>query len=80
MTVDSAVPGDIVKICGIVKVSDADENKGRNKEKSMFLLYVFANSVENCKSQQTSDSGSEIDMEFSLKVNQSKVRHYKNDS
>ena len=73
------MPGDIVKICGIVKVSDADE-KGRNKEKSMFLLYVFANSVENCKSQQTSDSGSEIDMEFSLKVNQSKVKYYKNDN
>ncbi|CAB3979134.1 DNA helicase MCM8-like [Paramuricea clavata] len=66
--VDSAVPGDVVKICGIVKVSDAEENKSRSKEKSMFLLYIFANSVENCKeSQKASDNGSEIVTEFTLK-------------
>lgn len=68
--VDSAVPGDVVKICGIVKVSDAEENKSRSKEKSMFLLYILANSVENCKdSQKASDNGSEIVTEFTLKVN-----------
>jgi DNA replicative helicase MCM subunit Mcm2 (Cdc46/Mcm family) len=69
-TVDNAVPGDVVKICGVVKVSDADENKSRSKEKSMFLLYIFANSVENCKeSQKTADDGSDIVTEFTLKVN-----------
>lgn len=59
-----------MKICGLVKVSDAEDGKNRGKEKSMFLLYLFANSVENCKeSQKTSDNGSEIDTEFTLQVN-----------
>ncbi len=64
------MPGDVVKICGVVKVSDADENKSRSKEKSMFLLYIFANSVENCKeSQTTTDDGNEITFtEFTVKV------------
>ena len=67
------MPGDVVKISGVVKVSDADENKSRSKEKSMFLLYIFANSVENCKeSQKTSENDSEIGTEFTLKVNYNK--------
>ncbi|XP_046848188.1 DNA helicase MCM8-like [Xenia sp. Carnegie-2017] len=65
--VDSAVPGDIVKVCGIVKVADADENKGRSKEKSMFLLYILANSVEKSKDDQKISESDEIPAEFTLK-------------
>ena len=62
------MPGDIVKICGAVKVSDADENKSRSKDKAMFLLYIFANSVENCKDQVTSENESEIIAGYQVKV------------
>lgn len=67
--VDSVVPGDVVKICGMVKVCDGEENN-RSKEKSMFLLYILANSVENSKdSQSESENGNGIATEFTLKVN-----------
>ena len=64
--VDSAVPGDIVKICGVVKVVDAEESKSHNKDKCMFLLYISANSVENCKDAQK--TGNDVVTEFTLKV------------
>lgn len=65
---DSAVPGDTVKVCGIVKVADADENKGWSKEKSMFLLYILANSVEKSKDDQKISESDEIPAEFTLKA------------
>ncbi|XP_028409648.1 DNA helicase MCM8-like isoform X2 [Dendronephthya gigantea] len=65
--VDSAIPGDVVKICGMVKVCDGEENH-RNKEKSMFMLYILANSIENGKDCQTeSENSSGIATEFTLK-------------
>ena len=69
LLVDSVVPGDVVKICGTVKVSDAADNKSQQRDKSMFLLYISANSVENCKeSQKTNEGGSVMATEFNLKV------------
>uniref|UniRef100_A0A8B9J970 DNA helicase MCM8 n=1 Tax=Astyanax mexicanus TaxID=7994 RepID=A0A8B9J970_ASTMX len=69
--VDSCVPGDMVTITGIIKVSN-EEGSGRNKkDKCMFLLYINANSVSNSKGQK-SKSASEPEsqgasVEFSLK-------------
>ena len=51
-------------------MSDAEENKNRSKDKCMFLLYISANSVENCKaSQKTAETSGEMVTEFTLKVN-----------
>ncbi len=50
--VDSCVPGDVVIVTGEVKVtsSDADKSHGKyEKNKSLFLIYLWANSVENQK-------------------------------
>lgn len=69
--VDSCVPGDMVTITGIVKVTSTEEHRNKNnKDKCMFLLYLHANSVNNNKGagpssgdQQTSG----LAMEFSIK-------------
>lgn len=52
--VDAGVPGDVVTVAGIVKVMNPDlEKPGRGakqqKEKAMFVIYLDANVVENCK-------------------------------
>lgn len=59
--VDSCVPGDVVKVTGIVKVVatiDIDKLKDspapppihkKDKNKSLFLIYIDANSIENNK-------------------------------
>ncbi|XP_019371747.1 PREDICTED: DNA helicase MCM8 isoform X1 [Gavialis gangeticus] len=70
--VDSCVPGDIVTITGIVKVSNSEEGASRNKnDKCMFLLYIEANSVSNSKGQKIKKCEDETDhrafLEFSLK-------------
>ncbi|PIK54156.1 putative DNA replication licensing factor MCM8 isoform 2 [Apostichopus japonicus] len=68
--VDSCVPGDTVTVSGIVKVSNIDEGRGRNKDKCMFLLYIFANSICNLKRGKKvteSDSNSGITMDFNIK-------------
>ncbi|XP_006894297.1 PREDICTED: DNA helicase MCM8 isoform X3 [Elephantulus edwardii] len=69
--VDSCVPGDIVTVTGIVKVSNAEEGSRNKNDKCMFLLYIEANSVSNSKGHKTktSDTGSKHGamMEFSLK-------------
>ncbi|XP_041106487.1 DNA helicase MCM8 [Polyodon spathula] len=70
--VDSSVPGDMVTITGIVKVSNSEEGSGRNKnDKCMFLLYIEANSISNSKGQKvkhSEESDSQgASMEFSLK-------------
>ncbi|XP_033631713.1 DNA helicase MCM8-like [Asterias rubens] len=72
--VDDCVPGDVVTIGGVVKVSNVDEGHGRNKDKCMFLLYLHANSVQNQKRGKKASSGGEsspagtgIAMDFTLK-------------
>ncbi|XP_025104122.1 DNA helicase MCM8-like [Pomacea canaliculata] len=54
--VDSCVPGDVVTVSGIVKVNSIDEGRSKNKEKCMFLLYIFANSISNSKGCKTNGS------------------------
>ncbi|NWX40687.1 MCM8 helicase, partial [Steatornis caripensis] len=70
--VDSCVPGDMVTITGIVKVSSTEEGASKNKnDKCMFLLYIEANSVSNSKGQKSKNFDDETFqrsfMEFSLK-------------
>ncbi|XP_049635117.1 DNA helicase MCM8 [Suncus etruscus] len=69
--VDSCVPGDTVTITGVVKVSNTEEGSRNKNDKCMFLLYVEANSVSNCKGQKTKASEDSCKhgalMEFSLK-------------
>ncbi|XP_010209929.1 PREDICTED: DNA helicase MCM8 [Tinamus guttatus] len=70
--VDSCVPGDMVTITGIVKVSSAEEGASKNKnDKCVFLLYIEANSISNSKGQKIKNFDDETFqrtfMEFSLK-------------
>ncbi|XP_044516641.1 DNA helicase MCM8 isoform X3 [Gracilinanus agilis] len=69
--VDSCVPGDIVTITGIVKVSNTEDGSRNKNDKCMFLLYVEANSISNTKGQKPkiSEDGANYgtSMEFSLK-------------
>ncbi|RXN18654.1 DNA helicase MCM8 [Labeo rohita] len=68
--VDSCVPGDMVTITGVIKVSN-EEGNGRNKDKCMFLLYIQANSVSNSKGQKSKAASESEDqgpsVEFSIK-------------
>ncbi|XP_045612321.2 DNA helicase MCM8 [Procambarus clarkii] len=63
--VDSCVPGDMITITGIVKVSQSQEGRGNKGDKCMFQLYVDASSVTNCKAGN--DSASAVGIEFSIK-------------
>ncbi|XP_066964761.1 DNA helicase MCM8-like [Macrobrachium rosenbergii] len=63
--VDSCVPGDMITVTGIVKVSQLQEGSKNNRDKCMFSLYVYASSVTNCKAG--SDSASAAGIEFSIK-------------
>ncbi|XP_053568665.1 DNA helicase MCM8 [Bombina bombina] len=70
--VDSCVPGDMVTITGIVKVSNTRDGGFKNKNnKCMFLLYIEANSVSNSKGQKSKDTEDGLShgafMDFSLK-------------
>ncbi|KAJ7321481.1 DNA replication licensing factor mcm8 [Desmophyllum pertusum] len=67
--VDSCVPGDMVTITGIVKVTSAEEHRSKNnKDKCMFLLYLHANAVNNNKGGSSSgEQTSGLAMEFSIK-------------
>ncbi|NXR66561.1 MCM8 helicase, partial [Rhadina sibilatrix] len=70
--VDSCVPGDMVTVTGIVKVSSTEEGASKNKnDKCLFLLYIEANSVSNSKGQKLKNFDDETFqrsfMEFSLK-------------
>ncbi|KAL6060948.1 DNA replication licensing factor mcm8 [Balamuthia mandrillaris] len=50
--VDSCVPGDVVTLCGVVKVVSTEVERGRsnkNKQKSMYYLYIDTVGIENCK-------------------------------
>uniref|UniRef100_A0A671M3J9 DNA helicase n=1 Tax=Sinocyclocheilus anshuiensis TaxID=1608454 RepID=A0A671M3J9_9TELE len=69
--VDSCVPGDMVTITGVIKVSNEEGNGRNKKDKCMFLLYIQANSVSNSKGQKSkaaSDSeGQGPSVELSIK-------------
>ncbi|CAH2255317.1 DNA helicase MCM8 isoform X1 [Pelobates cultripes] len=70
--VDSCVPGDMVTVTGIVKVSNTRDGGYKNKNnKCMFLLYIEANSVSNSKGQKSKDTEDGVShrasMDFSLK-------------
>nr|XP_028578029.1 DNA helicase MCM8 isoform X1 [Podarcis muralis] len=70
--VDSCVPGDVITVTGIVKVSNTEEGASRNKnDKCVFLLYIEANSISNTKGQKVKDYEHGVNhqagMEFSLK-------------
>ncbi|XP_042241405.1 DNA helicase MCM8-like [Homarus americanus] len=63
--VDCCVPGDMITITGIVKVSQSQEGRGNKGDKCMFLLYIDASSMTNCKAGN--DSASAVGIEFSIK-------------
>jgi DNA helicase MCM8 len=75
--VDSCVPGDLVTVSGIVKVTNSNEagRAARQHDMCVFLLFIDANSLTNSKGHvATVDSGSSgkqssggIAMEFSVK-------------
>ncbi|KAL5007806.1 hypothetical protein ScPMuIL_016612 [Solemya velum] len=66
--VDSCMPGDVVTVSGIVKVNSVEDGRGRNKDKCLFLLYLFANSVSNTKGNKSStDSSSGVGVDFTVK-------------
>ncbi len=49
--VDTCIPGDIVVVCGTIKAMSL-ESEGRSKSqknKTLFMLYMCANSVSNFK-------------------------------
>jgi DNA helicase MCM8 len=47
--VDLVVPGDVVHVSGIVKVSSEDDGKIVNAKSSLHILYVHANSISTSK-------------------------------
>uniref|UniRef100_A0A4W4F678 DNA helicase MCM8 n=1 Tax=Electrophorus electricus TaxID=8005 RepID=A0A4W4F678_ELEEL len=69
--VDSCVPGDMVTITGVIKVSNEEGSRRNKKDKCMFLLYIEANSVSNSKGQKSKSAsepeGQGASVEFSLK-------------
>lgn len=66
--VDSSVPGDMVTVTGIVKVTAADENTTRSKDKSLYLLFIHAVSVRNNKEVHSKEEGKENgSLDFTIK-------------
>ncbi|XP_065065027.1 DNA helicase MCM8-like [Rhopilema esculentum] len=67
--VDACVPGDVAVVTGIVKLlSHEDQASRKSKEKCMFLLYIQAVSVTNCKeSKSTQRQSDEQKSDFTLK-------------
>lgn len=63
--VDSCVPGDIVTISGIMRVHNTEEST-KQKNSSMFLLYIEAVSVINNK-KSAAGGKSSVGVEFNLK-------------
>eukprot|EP00795_Rhopilema_esculentum_P003026 gene3026-1294_t len=66
---DACVPGDVAVVTGIVKLlSHEDQASRKSKEKCMFLLYIQAVSVTNCKeSKSTQRQSDEQKSDFTLK-------------
>jgi len=56
---DTASPGDVVTITGIVKVVNAEEGKmiKKSKNSSMYLLYIEGNHVVNARASSNSTRG-----------------------
>ncbi|KAK8395977.1 hypothetical protein O3P69_005220 [Scylla paramamosain] len=65
--VDSCVPGDLVTVTGVVKVSQSQEGRGSKGDKCMFLLYIDASSVTNGKGRGAGADSASVGIEFSLK-------------
>ena len=47
--VGSCVPGDVVRICGVVKAGSTDESSGKSSGNSLYTLFIQANSLINEK-------------------------------
>eukprot|EP00026_Physarum_polycephalum_P003849 Phypoly_transcript_03865.p1 GENE.Phypoly_transcript_03865~~Phypoly_transcript_03865.p1 ORF type:complete len:758 (+),score=108.96 Phypoly_transcript_03865:32-2275(+) len=65
--VDTCVPGDVITICGIVKVANIEAEKGNPKNaqnKSLFQIYIDVNSVDNNKVES---GGKAENMDFTVK-------------
>eukprot|EP00112_Aurelia_sp_Birch-Aquarium-sp1_P024736 Seg796.9 transcript_id=Seg796.9/GoldUCD/mRNA.D3Y31 product="DNA helicase MCM8" protein_id=Seg796.9/GoldUCD/D3Y31 len=66
--VDVCVPGDMAVVTGIVQLSNQEEHAARkSSEKCMFLLYIRAISVANCKESKTQRDTEDHKTDFSLK-------------
>ncbi|CAG9821174.1 unnamed protein product [Phaedon cochleariae] len=57
--VKTCIPGDDITITGIIRVRDPIGNNGKNKQNTVFNLYLEAISVWNNKKQRKSESASE---------------------
>ncbi|KAG5881754.1 hypothetical protein JTB14_029082 [Gonioctena quinquepunctata] len=57
--VKTCIPGDDITVTGIIKVRDPLSNHGKNKQNSVFTLYLEAISVYNNKRQSKSENSSE---------------------
>eukprot|EP00124_Ichthyophonus_hoferi_P000656 Ihof_evm3s26 gene=Ihof_evmTU3s26 len=66
--VDAAVPGDVVTVCGEVKLINCDEGqgKGNRNRSSMFIHYMLVNSISSNKSSETGSETLDL-VEYSLK-------------
>lgn len=51
---DTVMPGDIVKITGVVKVTTGDESAKNNRRQSQYFLYIKALGVTNSRNQTSS--------------------------
>lgn len=64
--VDTCIPGDAVTMCGVVKVTNVDQNGGRaSRDKCMFLLYIHVNSITTNKGTKT-DGATGVAMELEI--------------
>ncbi|EFA06449.1 DNA helicase MCM8 [Tribolium castaneum] len=64
--VNSCVPGDDVTITGVIKVRNNAETSYKNKEKSVFLLYLDVVSVVNNKNQNEGTYGASERITFNI--------------
>ena len=54
--VGSCVPGDVVRICGVVNAGSTDESSGKPSGNSLYTLFIQANSLINEKKVPEEDS------------------------
>lgn len=58
--VDGCIPGDVITVCGVVKarktsvLAGGGGGGGRNRQKSLFMLFIDANCIENGNKNQNS--------------------------
>ena len=66
--VNSCAPGDVVTVNGIVKVTTTENDNGKSKDKSMYLLHIHAVSVLNSKDILMKEESGEVgSSEFTMK-------------